>query len=317
MKIVILDKKTLGDDLDISAASQFGKVIVRENTAPDQVEGAISDADVIFVNKVKLFEDNLKEAKNLKLICEAATGFDNIDIEYCRKRGIGVCNVPGYSVYSVAQVTVSMVLSLVNRLNEYTRYTRDGSYSKGKSANILTPVYHELLGKKWGIVGYGAIGQRVGEIAKALGCEVLAFKRTPVDNVRCTDIDTLMSECDIITVHIPLSQSTRNLVNKERIAKMKSTAVFVNTARGAVVDEAELCKALKQGRIAAMGTDVYSAEPFREDSPFYEIKDLDNVCLTPHMAWGTIEARTRCFEVMLENLKAFFDGEIKNRVELD
>ncbi len=316
MKIVILDKKTLGDDLDISGASKFGEVVVRDNTAPDEVETAISDADVIFVNKVKLFEDNLKAAKNLKLICEAATGFDNIDIEYCKSRGIGVCNVPGYSVYSVAQVTVSMVLSLVNRLNEYTRYTRDGSYSKGKSANILKPVYHELWGKKWGIVGYGAIGQRVGEIAKALGCEVFAFKRTPIDEVNCTDIDTLISECDIITVHIPLSDSTRGLINEERIAKMKRTAVFVNTARGAVVDEAALCTALKQGKIAAMGTDVYSSEPFREDSPFYEIKDFDNVCLTPHMAWGTIEARTRCFGVMLENLKAFLDGEIKNRVEL-
>ena len=317
MKIVILDKKTLGDDLDISEASKFGEVIVRDNTAPEEVEAAISDADVVFVNKVKLCEDNLKAAKNLKLICEAATGFDNIDIEYCKKRGIGVCNVPGYSVYSVAQVTVSMVLSLVNRLNEYTRYTRDGRYSDGKSANILKPVYHELWGKKWGIIGYGAIGQRVGEIAKALGCEVFAFKRTPIDNVNCTDIDTLMSECDIITVHIPLSDATRGLINKERIAKMKNTAVFVNTARGAVVDEAALCTALKQGKIAAMGTDVYSAEPFGKDSPFYEIKDFDNVCLTPHMAWGTIEARTRCFGVMLENLKAFFDGEIKNRVELN
>lgn len=316
MKIVVLDRLTLGDDLDISAASKFGEVVVRDNTSPDEVESAIGDADVVFVNKVKLFETNLKSAKKLKLICEAATGFDNIDIEYCKKRGIAVCNVPGYSVYSVAQVTVSMVLSLVNRLNEYTRYTRDGSYSNGKSANILKPVYHELWGKKWGIVGYGAIGQRVGEIAKALGCEVYAFKRTPVEGVCCTDIDTLVSQCDIITVHIPLSDETRNLINSRRIATMKSTAVFVNTARGAVVDEAALCDAVKNGRIAAMGTDVYSAEPFASDSPFYEIKDLDNVCLTPHMAWGTIEARTRCFGVMLENMQSFLNGEKCNRVDL-
>ena len=314
MKISILDRLTLGEDLDISSASQFGEVIVHDNTTPHEVSAHIGDADVVFVNKVKLNESNLKDAVNLKLICEAATGFDNIDVEYCRKRGIAVCNVPGYSVYSVAQVTVSMVLSLVNHLNEYTRYTSDGTYTKGGCANILTPVYHELLGKTWGIVGYGGIGSRVGEIAKALGCNVVACKRTPVDGVECTDIDTLVEKSDIITIHIPLSDETRNLISKERIEKMKSGVVLVNTARGLVTDEEALCNAVKTGRIAAFGTDVYSAEPFCENSPFYEIKDMDNVCLTPHMAWGSIEARERCFGEMLLNMEAFFNGEMRNRV---
>ncbi|MBR5157854.1 MAG: hydroxyacid dehydrogenase [Clostridia bacterium] len=316
MKIVVLDRLTLGDDLDISVAEKFGTVISYDKTDADEVAEHIKDADVIFVNKVKLFEDNLKEASNLKLICEAATGYDNIDLEYCRKKGIAVCNVPGYSVYSVAQVTASMVLSLVNHLKEYTRATSDGSYSKGKTANILKPVYHELYQKTWGIVGYGAIGERVGEIAKALGCNILAYKRTPVENVECTDIDTLLEKSDIVTVHIPLSDETRGIISKERIAKMKKTAILVNTARGAVTDEKALCDAVKEGRIAGFGTDVYSVEPFGEDSPVYEIKDYDNVCLTPHMAWGTIEARERCFSVMIENTNAFFAGEIKNRIDL-
>jgi len=315
MKIAVLDRLTLGDDLDISGAEKFGDVVSYDSTAPDEAEVHIGDADVVFVNKVKLGEHNLKNAKSLKLICEAATGYDNIDVEYCRNHGIAVCNVPGYSVYSVAQVTVSLVLNLVNRLKEYNRFVSDGTYTNGGTANILKPVYHELYGKTWGIVGYGSIGSRVGEIAKALGCNVIAYKRTPVDGVSCVDIDTLAEKSDIITVHIPLSDKTRGLIGKELISKMKENAVIVNTARGAVLDEDAVCNAVKEKRIAGFGTDVYSTEPFGTDSPYYEIKDYDNVCFTPHMAWGTIEARERCFGEMLKNMKAFFDGEIRNRID--
>jgi len=316
MKIVILDKMTLGDDLDISAAESFGTVVCYEQTMPDEVADHIGDADVVFVNKVKLGAQNLQKASKLKLICEAATGYDNIDLGYCKSRGIAVCNVPGYSVYSVAQVTASMVLSLVNHLRAYTGYTKDGTYSAGKSANILTPVYHELYGKTWGIVGYGGIGSRVGEIAKALGSRVLAFKRTPEAGIECTDIDTLVAQSDIISVHIPLSGETRGLISRERIGKMKEGVIFVNTARGAVTDEAALCEAVQNGKIGGLGIDVYSVEPFGTDSPFYAIKDLDNVYLTPHMAWGAIEARERCFNEMLLNMQAFLNGEERNRIDL-
>jgi len=314
MKISILDRLTLGSDLNLSSAEKYGEVKCYDTTSPNEVAEHIGDADVVFANKVKLNESNLATATNLKLICEAATGYDNIDIEYCRKRGIAVCNVPGYSVYSVAQVTVSMVLYLANHLKEYTHFTSDGTYTHGGCANILKPVYHELLGKTWGIVGYGGIGSRVGEIAKALGCKVLAYKRTPVEGVECTDIDTLVEKSDIITVHIPLSEETKGLINGERISKMKKNVIFVNTARGAVTDEGALCEGVKNGAIAGLGSDVYSVEPFGEDSPFYEIKDYDNVCLTPHMAWGSIEARERCFAEMLLNMEAFLKGEMRNRV---
>lgn len=316
MKIAVLDRLTLGEDLDLTPAKQYGELIIYDNTMPDEVEAHIADADVVFVNKVKLNEANLKNVPGLKLICEAATGYDNIDLDFCRQKGIAVCNVPGYSVYSVAQLTVSLVLNLVNRLREYTGYTADGTYSRGTSANILTPVFHELYGKTWGIVGYGAIGERVGEIAKALGCNICAFKRTPAEGVECVDIDTLIEKSDIITVHIPLSEQTRGLINADRITKMKKTAVLVNTARGAVLDEKAICEAVKQGKIAGFGSDVYSVEPFGGDSPYYEIKNHSNVCLTPHMAWGTIEARERCFGEMLLNMKAFFDGEKRNRIDL-
>lgn len=317
MKIVILDRLTLGEDLDISLAKTKGDVVSYDTTDKSEVSLRIKDADVIFVNKIKLNEENLKDAKNLKLICEAATGYDNIDIDYCKKRGIAVCNVPGYSVYSVSQITVSMVLNLCNHLNEYTRFVKDGTYMNSSSANILSPVYNELYGKTWGIIGYGAIGKRVGEIAKALGCNILAHKRTKEEGVECVDLDTLLSKSDIISVHIPLNQETKNLISKDKIKLIKKNAVFVNTARGAVVDEEAICLALKEGRIAGLGCDVYSKEPLEKTSPYADIKDYDNVCLTPHMAWGAKEARERCFNIMLKNLEAFFNGEILNRVDVE
>ncbi len=316
MKIVVLDRFTLGEDLDISRASDFGEVVVYDHTKPEEVKERIVDADVIFVNKVKLNENNLVYAKSLRLICEAATGYDNIDLDYCRRSGIAVCNVPGYSVYSVTQVTVSMVLSLANKLAQYTQYTKEGTYSKGKSANILTPVYHELLGKTWGIVGYGGIGSCVGKVAKALGCRVVAYKRKPTDEIECVDIDDLIEISDIISVHIPLSEETHNLISRERVSRMKDGVIFVNTARGAVADEAALCDAVKSGKIGGLGLDVYSVEPFSTDSPLYDIRKLDNVCLTPHMAWGTIEARERCFGEMIKNMQAFYNGKTRNRVDL-
>ncbi len=316
MKIVVLDRMTLGDDLDISKASEFGEVTVYDNTEADEVEEHIGDADVVFVNKIKLNESNLKNATNLKLICEAATGYDNIDVNYCRAHGIAVCNVPGYSVYSVAQVTVSIVLSLANHLKEYTRATENGAYTKGGVANMLKPVYHELYGKTWGIVGYGGIGSKVGEIAKALGCEVLAFKREAIEGVNCVDIDTLIEKSDIISIHIPLNDATRGLISRERISKMKGNVILVNTARGAILDEKAICEAVKNGTIAGFGSDVYSIEPFAESSPYYTIRNLDNVCLTPHMAWGAIEARERCFNEMILNMQAYFGDEVRNRIDL-
>ena len=316
MNIVILDRLTLGDDLDIKGAYSLGNVTVYDSTEPEEIAERIKDADVVFVNKAKLNGENLKNAKKLKLICEAATGYDNIDVSVCREKGIAVCNVPGYSVYSVAQVTVGSVLYLVNHLPEYTGYTRDGVYSEGTGANILKPVYNELYGKTWGIIGYGSIGSRVGEVAKALGCNILAYKRTEVEGVKCVDLDTLLKESDIVTIHIPLSDKTRNLLDKEKISYLKENAIVVNTARGAVLDEEAICNAVKEGKIGGFGTDVYSKEPFTKDCPYYKIKDLNNVCFTPHMAWGTKEARERCFNTMLENTKAFLNGEIKNRVDL-
>ncbi len=314
MKIKVLDASTLGEDMDLSVFAKLGELTVYNKTSPDEVAKNASDADVIIINKVKVGAHNLSECKNLKLICIMATGYDNIDTEYCKQRGIAVCNVVGYSSQSVAQITVAMVLSLVSNLNEYREAVADGSYTRGGVANMLTPVYHEICGKTWGIVGYGNIGSQVGRVAQALGCRVIVNKRTPAPDVECVDIDTLCREADIITVHTPLTPDTKNLINQQRIKSMKPDAIFVNMARGLVADEAALAWAIEGGKLGGLGIDVYSTEPFGADHPYAKIAGLPNVCLTPHMSWGAYEARVRCRDEVMKNIEAFTNGEKRNRV---
>lgn len=314
MKIKILDAATLGADMDLSVYESLGELTVYNKTSPDEVATNIGDADVIIINKVKVGAHNLSECRNLKLICVMATGYDNIDTEYCKANNIAVCNVVGYSSQSVAQITVAMVLSLISHLNEYRAAVADGSYTRGGVANILTPVYHEICGKTWGIVGYGNIGSQVGRVAEALGCRVIVNKRIPAEGVECVDIDTLCREADIITVHTPLTPETKNLINEQRIKSMKRDAIFVNMARGLVADETALALAIESGELGGLGIDVYSTEPFSTDHPYSKIAGLSNVCFTPHMSWGAYEARVRCRDEVMMNIQAFLNGEKRNRV---
>lgn len=314
MKISILDSSTLGDDLDLSVFNELGDVSIFKTTSADEIISHTEDADVLVLNKVKINEETLPDPKNVKLICVAATGFDNISIPYCEKHGIALCNVKGYSTNSVAQLTIAMALNLSCHIREYNRYVEDMSYTKSGIQNCLTPVYHELEGRKWGLVGCGGIGSKVAEVAKALGCEICVYKRTPHPVYNNMDIDTLMKECDIISVHTPLNDDTKNLINRQRIFSMKKDAIFINVARGAVADEEALADAVKQGAIGGIGIDVYSEEPFPENHPYTEIMHLPNVCLTPHMAWGASESRQRCMNEIVLNIKAFYMGEKRNRI---
>lgn len=316
MKIVILDTSALGEDIDPEIFSSLGELACYATSASDEVSGRIDDCDVIITNKVRLDRKNLVGAKNLKLICVTATGYDNIDVDYARERGIGVCNVVGYSSASVAQVTVGMVLSLINRESEYRRSVISGEYSSCGRANILSPVYHEIEGMTWGIIGLGNIGRRVASVAEALGCCVIATKREAADDYPCVDIDTLCRESDIITIHVPLNDGTRGMINSDRISEMKRGAILVNVARGAVTDEEAVACAVADGRLGGFGCDVYSAEPFGEEHPFYGIADRDNVILTPHMAWGAREARVRLCEEVKKNIIAYFGGEKRCRVDI-
>lgn len=315
MRIVVLDAGTLGKDLALSVLNQFGTVTAYESTSADLTAQRIQDANVVIVNKVKLNEAALAEAKPLKLICVAATGFDNIDTAACRALGIGVCNVAGYSTDSVAQITVASVLHLACNYGVYLPFVREGRYSASATANKVSPPFYELRGKTWGIVGYGNIGKQVGRIAEAFGCRVIVCKRSPEDGVQCVDIDTLCKESDIITLHTPLNDGTRNLIDSRRIGLMKRGVILVNAARGLVTDEKALAEAVTSGHIGGLGIDVYSAEPMAATHPFYIIRNLPNVCLTPHMAWAAYEARKRCLDEIVLNIQAFLGGERRNRVE--
>ncbi|MBR4031959.1 MAG: hydroxyacid dehydrogenase [Clostridia bacterium] len=314
MKIVFLDASTLGADIDLSLYKKYGELTVYQSTAQEEFADHVADSDVVIINKLKVGRHNLPACPSVKLICVTATGYDNIDTEYCKEKGIAVCNVVGYSTQNVAQLTVAMALSLICHLGEYNRSVADGTYSRGTVANILTPVYHEIYGKTWGIVGYGNIGKQVGTVAKALGCKVIVHKRTEIEGEECVDIDTLCKESDIISVHTPLNDGTRGLISRERIAMMKNDAIFINVARGAVVDEAALTDAILNEKIGGIGVDVYSKEPFPTDHPYASIAGRDNVIFTPHMAWGSYEARVRCCDEIALNIEAFIAGERRNRV---
>ena len=315
LNICVLDAATLGEDLDLTPLSRVGQVRIFATTDPEEVAERLVDCDIVLINKIKLGASNLKWATRLKLICVAATGYDNIDVAYCRAHGIGVANVVGYSTNNVAQLTVAMALSLITHLPSYNRITADGSYTRGGVANCLTPAYHEIAGKTWGVAGYGNIGGAVGRIAEAMGCRVLAYKRTPVQGVECVDLETLCRESDILSIHLPLNDATRGMFNAAHVAMLKPGAIVINVARGAVTDEKALAEALESGRIGGLGVDVYSTEPFPVEHPFYRLRNRDNVCLTPHMAWGSIEARRRCLEEIVLNMEAFLRGERRNRLD--
>lgn len=313
MKIAILDKATLGEDIDLSCIRVLGETYEYPSTKAEEMTAHIKDADAIIVNKIKCNAETLDASENLKLICVAATGYDNVDLEYCKSRGIGLCNVPGYSTDSVAQVSVALAMNLATHIPEYEDFVVSGKYTKTGLANRLVPVFHEMSAMKWGVVGGGGIGTKVAEIAKAIGCDVVVCRRKQEGEFPLADIDTVCRECDIISLHVPLSESTRGMISRERIGTMKQGTIVVNTARGAVCDEEALADAVKERRIL-LGCDVYSVEPFGEEHPFYEIMNLENVCLTPHMAWGAYESRMRCVRIISENIKGFFDGKEQNRI---
>ncbi len=317
LNIVILDVASIGDDLDYSIFEPFGDVTIYDNTTEEQFEERAGNAHIILQNKYKLFEKSLVKAKNLKLVCEAATGFDNIDTKYCREHGIAVANVPGYSTECVAQLTVAMALQIIMHLPEYTSYVSSGAYTASGIANRLAPQFHELCGKTWGIVGLGNIGRKVAKIADAFGCRIIACKRTPIDDIECVDIDALCKRSDIISVHTPLNDGTRSLIGEKQISLMKKDAILINVARGAVLDEAAVAKAVLEGKISGFGCDVYSVEPFPPSHPYNEILALPNVCMTPHIAWGGYETRMRLLSEMAENISSFLSGNIRNRVEIN
>ena len=318
MKISILERDSLGIDVDMSAIDQLGDVTVYAATTVENAVEHIGDADIIIANKLPLNETTLKEAKNLKFVAQTATGTNNVDFAYTNSKGIKVANVPSYSTDSVAQHTFALLLYLVEKMRFFDDYVKNGTYSRSNCFSCLDMIYPEIAGKTWGIIGMGAIGQKVAQIATVFGCKVICYSASgrtydmPYEQV---DFDTLLAKSDILSVHAPLNEYTKGLMNYDAFCKMKSSAYFINVGRGPIVVEEDLARALEEDQIRAAGLDVLCVEPMPLDNPLLKFKDSSKIIITPHVAWATSEARQRCVDVVTENIKAFLRGEEKNVVK--
>ena len=319
MKIVMLDRNSVGMDMDVSIFERLGNFEAHDVADRESCKEWIKDADVVIFNKSRLDENMLKDAPDVKLLCVTATGFDNIDLEYAKKRNIAVTNVRNYSTPAVAQHTFALALYVLEKIGYYDNYVKSGAYSNQLGFSNFGEKYNELEGKTWGIIGLGNIGKKVASIAKAFGCKVIFYSasgKNETKEYKRVDLDTLLKESDILSLHCPLTDRTRNLINKETLSKMKPTSILVNVARGPVVNDADLYEALENGIIAGAGLDVLGVEPMEKTNPLGRIQDSRKLLITPHMAWASVEARTRCLEEVYKNIEAFVKGETRNRVDI-
>ena len=316
-KIVVLDGKTLGN-VDYNLLKEFGELKLYDTTNKEEVVERIKDANIILTNKVILNEDNLKNAKNLELICEMATGFNNIDVEYAKERGIAVTNVAGYSTNTVVQHTFATALNLYDKISYYDNYVKSGEYSKADIFTNLDKPFYDLMGKTWGIIGLGAIGRGVANVCKAFGVNVIYYSTSGKNNnseYKRVNLEELLKESDVISIHAPLNDNTKNLINYENLCKMKENAIVINMGRGPIVVDGDLARAIDEEKISGAALDVFSVEPIKEDNPLLSVKNRDRLILTPHIAWASVDARNRLFTDLLENIRAFNRGERRNRIE--
>ncbi len=308
MKLVFLDKKTIGDDIDLSKYEDFGDVVYYNFSTPEEVPDRIKDADILIVNKIPINESTIGNANNLKLVCVTATGTNNLDKDYLAKKGIQWRNVAGYSTESVAQHTFAMLFYLLEHLPYYDNYVKDGKYINDTMFTHFDKVFYQINGKTWGIIGLGAIGRRVADIAKCFGANVIYYSASgakPQKGYQQVDLDTLLTSSNIISVHAPLNQFTENLMNIENFSKMKNTALFLNLGRGPIVNEEDLTYALNNNLIAGAGLDVISVEPMTTTSPLLNVKDKNKLLITPHIGWASKEARTNLMNIIHEQIQDF------------
>lgn len=311
MKIVFLDVKTIGEDIDLSGFERFGEVVKYGFSSPEESRERTKDADVIILNKVQINEQTIGEARHLKLVCVTATGTNNLDKEYLAGRGIEWRNVAGYSTESVAQHTFGLLFYLLEKLAYYDEYVKTERYVDDKIFTHFEKVFHELSGKTWGIIGLGAIGRRVADIAKMFDCRVIYYStsgRNEQPDYERVDFDTLLAESDVVSVHAPLTAETEGLMNSEAFSKMKKTAIFLNLGRGPIVVEEALAEALENETIAAAGLDVLAVEPMSKENPLCRIKDSNRLIITPHIAWASVEARTRLMRIIEGQIQEFLEN---------
>lgn len=303
-KIVFLDEYSIAG-CDLSSITSQGDYVAYENTRKEEVVERLKDADIAITNKVLIDGEAMRQLPRLKLICVAATGMNNVDLDTARELGIEVKNAVGYSTTSVAETTLASALALARNIVYFNEYFHDGRYSKADRAFSYDRLTFEIRGKRWGIIGMGNIGREVARLATAFGCEVRYFSTSGVkrnEEYEAMELRELLEWCDILSVHSPLNERTRGLVGLEELKAMKPSAIVINVARGGIVDEAALAEALDNGYIAAAALDVFSVEPLRQ-SPLYDIKDKYRLLASPHNAWSAVEAIDRLIECVAENIR--------------
>ena len=302
MKIVNLDAYTIHlNDLNWNELAQLGDLVTYDRVAPEDVIPAIENADAVFTSKVKLTKEVIEACPTLKFIGVTATGYDNIDLDAAKARGIAVCNVPAYSTESVAQHTFALILEITNHVGHYTELVHEHQWENSLDFTFIDRPLTQLSGRSLGIIGYGSIGKRVARIAEAFGMTVHVYSKDPDAAV----------QSDILTLHCPATADNRGFINKDFISKMKDGAILINTARGALLNEDDVADALKRGKLAAVAVDVVNGEPPRKGHPFI---GLENLYITPHIAWSTREARAVITKTSAANLKSFLAGGDLNRI---
>lgn len=315
MKIVSLDGAALNPgDLSWTCFEEFGEITVYPRTLSEKETIArIGNADIVLLNKVPITKGVLDACPSIKLICCLATGYNVVDIEAAKAKGIPVCNVPAYSTQAVAQFTIGLLLELCHRIGHHDRLVHEGAWEQCPNFCFWNTPQMELAGKTMGIIGFGRIGQAVGAIARALGMKVLAYSRSHRSDVAVdyVDLDTLLAQSDVVSLHCPLFPETQALINKDTIAKMKDGAILLNTSRGPVIDEQAVTEALESGKLRGAAMDVVSEEPIRGDNPLLK---APNCILTPHMAWAPIETRQRILDITVESIRGYLSGRPVNVV---
>ena len=316
MKIIVLDGYGLNPgDLNWEGFESLGELTVYDRTLPSELMQRAAGAEVLITNKTLITAENMADLPELKYIGVLATGYNVVDIDAAKARGIVVTNIPAYSTASVAQMVFAHILNITQRVGYYADENKQGRWTKNADFCYWDTQLVELQGKKMGIVGLGNIGQATARIAQAFGMEVCVYSSKPQfvlpSGIKKMDLDELFAECDVISLHCPLTPDTKEMVNADRLSKMKSNAILINTGRGPLINEQDLADALNEGRIAAAGLDVLSVEPSVEGNPLLTAR---NCFITPHIAWATLEARTRLMEIAVQNLKSYLNGQIINNV---
>ena len=314
MKIVVLDGYAANPgDLSWDAIAAQGELTVYDRTAPEQVAERLQGTTVAYTNKTLITREVMDACPELKLVSVLATGYNVVDIAAAREKGIAVCNVPAYSTQDVAQLTFALLLEVCHRVGHHSETVRSGRWTNSKDFCYWDYAPMALYGKKMGLIGFGQIGQATARLAQAFGMEVLVYTRTPKDNPNVTfcDLNTLLRESDVVSLHCPLNPQSESIICKETIAKMKDGAILLNTGRGPLLNEQDVADALNSGKLYACAVDVLSKEPPAKENPLLTAK---NCIITPHIAWATQDARTRLLAVSAENLRAFLKGTPQNVV---